>query len=102
MGEWEIKDTSSNYGVTTTMTDAKEPFLVMKTRWNYVNAFFPRWKAAIRYRMYTVFLLILGFWLLFSIPLIAIVCLFLAMYFDGMRTMHQDRLQSGRKLIIGQ
>jgi len=102
MPEYEIEQSYKNYGVTSTLTDAKEPFLVMKTRWNYLNLFIPRWKNAIRYRLYTMSLLVAGFWLLFSAPLVAIVCLFLAMYFDGLRMMEQDRLQSGRKVIIGQ
>ena len=102
MSEAEIPASEKHFGMTSTLTDAKEPFLGMKTRWNYLNLFIPRWKNAIRYRLYTFALLIAGFWLLFASPLIAIVCLFLAMYFDGMRTMEQDRLQSGRKIILGQ
>jgi hypothetical protein len=83
------------------LADAKQPFLKMSTRWDYIVRFLDIWKEMIKFRGYAVISFIAGIYLLFSIPIAGILALGAATYFWELYKFRLHRLESKRSIMIG-
>jgi len=93
-----------NPGVTVSMgiTESKVPMLRATTRWDYVSRFLAVWKEYVRFQIYYGVLLILGIYLLFVQPVLAVPALAGAAYFYQLKEFRKERtLRSKRTVIIG-
>ncbi len=83
------------------LADAKQPFLKMSTRWDYIVRFLDIWKEMVKFRGYAVVSFIAGIYLLFVIPIAGIVALGAATYFWELYKFRLHRLESQRTIMIG-
>ncbi len=93
-----------NPGVVVSMgiTESKVPMLAATTRWDYISRFLAVWKEYVRFRIYYGILMILGIYLLFVQPILAVPALAGAMYFYQLKEFRKERtLRSKRTVIIG-
>ncbi len=93
-----------NPGVVMSMgiTESKQPMLAATTRWEYVSRFLAVWKEYVRFRLYYGILLVLGVYLLFVQPILAVPALGGAAYFYQLKEFRKQRtLRSKRTIIIG-
>jgi hypothetical protein len=90
-----------NVQMASVLADAKQPFLKMSTRWDYIVKFLDIWKEAIKFRGYAVISIIAGLYLLFSIPIAGIVALGAGAYFWELYKFRVHRLESQRSIMIG-
>ncbi|MFH1199541.1 MAG: hypothetical protein V1708_00580 [Candidatus Micrarchaeota archaeon] len=87
--------------MTSVTADVKKPFLKMTTRWNYISPWVDVWKQSIRFRTFAIVSLIAGAYLLFTIPLLAIIAFASAAYYWQLYKFRMFRLQSQRSVMIG-
>ena len=89
-------------GLSGVMADMPRPMLEMSTRGNFLNKYLGSYKQMIRYRFYALVGVLLGAYLLFVIPIVAMVVLFLATYFYEQHLVQKDRtLKSTRTVMLG-
>ncbi|MFH1779656.1 MAG: hypothetical protein ABH803_00730 [Candidatus Micrarchaeota archaeon] len=90
-------------GISGVMADMPRPMMRMTTRYEYMKNYLLGYKVMIRYRFYAIVGLILGIYLLFIVPILAVLVLFLATYFYQQHLAQKDRIfSSTRKVMIGQ
>ncbi|MFQ5406073.1 MAG: hypothetical protein ACE5DI_02875 [Candidatus Micrarchaeia archaeon] len=90
-----------NIRATTAFTDGKDTLLGMSTRWDFVKKWLFVWKAAIRFRLYSYILFLIGLFTLFTIPILAIPAFAGAAYYYNYQKLEEHLLSSGRKVIMG-
>lgn len=93
-----------NPGVTLSMaiTESKAPILRATTRWDYIARFLTLWKEYVRFNFYFMVLTVLGVYLLFVQPVLAVPALSAAVYFYQLKDFrHQRTLRSNRTVIVG-
>ena len=99
-----MNEIEHNPGVVMSMaiTESKAPMLAATTRWDYVSRFLIVWKEYVRFRIYFGALLLLGIYLLFVQPILAVPALAGAVYFHQLKEFRKERtLGSKRTVIIG-
>lgn len=97
-------DIEHNPGVIMSMgiAESKEPMLRATTRWEYISRYLVIWKEYVRFQIYSYALGILGVYLLFVQPLVAVPCLAASVYFYQLKEFRRQRsLGSSRTVIIG-
>jgi hypothetical protein len=89
-------------GMSGVVADAQRPMLRMDTRYDYMTHHLPEFKGMIRFRAYSIACLLAGIWLLFQVPLLGVVAMFLAMYYWQMHDlMYRRSLGNTRTVMIG-
>ena len=91
-------------GVRTSMVfaDMKRPMLAASSRWDYLSKHLIVWKEHVRFRLYAVILALIGAYMLFVQPLIAVASLgFAAFYYQRHIHAKERTLLSKRTVIIG-
>ncbi len=101
MVEEQFKDHMPDVQMASVLADAKQPFLKMTSRWDYIIRYLDIWKEMIKFRGYAVISLIAGLYLLFVFPIAGIVALGAATYFWELYKFRQHRLESQRSVMIG-
>jgi len=87
---------------TTVFSDASRPLLGMNTRWGYISGYEQFFKERIRFRIYFIVLALLGVYLLFTIPLLAVFALGAASYFYQLYDHRAFVVGSSRRIIQAQ
>ncbi|PIT85140.1 hypothetical protein COU36_04990 [Candidatus Micrarchaeota archaeon CG10_big_fil_rev_8_21_14_0_10_59_7] len=91
-----------NVAVSGTIAEAKRPMLVMTTRYDYMMAHLPDYKAMIRYRLYAYVSFIVGAALVLAVPIAGVAALFLGAYFYQMHKLQRSKtVENKRTVMIG-
>ncbi|VVB67978.1 Uncharacterised protein [Candidatus Norongarragalina meridionalis] len=91
-----------NVAVSGTIAEAKRPFLVMTTRYDYMMTHLPEYKAMIRYRMYAYVSFLGGAALVLAVPVAGVATLFLGAYFYQMYKLQRSKtVENQRTVMIG-
>lgn len=95
---------TDNYDIrsTTVFSDASRPLLGMNTRWGYISGYENFFKERIRFRVYFIVLALIGAYLLFAQPLLAVFALGAAAYFYQLYDHRAFVIGSARRIIQAQ
>lgn len=84
------------------LAEGKVAMMAATTRWDYLSRYLVLWKEYVRFQFYSYILAIVGIYLLFAQPIMAVPALSAAVYFHQLKDFRKQRtLGSSRTVMVG-